>query len=149
MGVCTTGQFLLLVKTHFNSSDLVLEIYGRIEVRYFRVDGFADDFAFASVQEGAHFCEIIRSTTSSEKLTHLALKQEVRRIVDSHRDLGIVRISHSEVVTTTRAYLQSPQSRLDLFRPQSRLLDLEIRLATPSRIILEVVTVGRKLQSRS
>jgi hypothetical protein len=37
-----------------NISHLVLKIYGRIEVWDFSVDGFADDFAFASMEEGSH-----------------------------------------------------------------------------------------------
>lgn len=51
--VCPQSELGILGAVQF--SDLVLEIYWSVEIRYLSVDRFTNDFSFGSMQEASHF----------------------------------------------------------------------------------------------
>lgn len=69
-----------VLESQRSPTHLVLEIYRRIEVGDFRVDGFAQHLAFASVDERTHLWEASASSNrrNNQPLTQDCCRRTVR-----------------------------------------------------------------------
>lgn len=72
---------------------LVFKIYGRIEVGYFRVVGFANHLTFAGMNEGTHFYHISATHGLEMLINYLERSLEVHRTAGSLHVLYQVAVS--------------------------------------------------------